>query len=81
MQNSIKNRLLRSKGQLDALICALDDEDCDCADILLRAKTVRQALDGFARAYIEEHMLECIRAPHTNEELESNLQVAMKYFS
>jgi len=60
---------------------ALDSHDADCRDILIRAKTIRSALDGFATAFIEDHMEQCMREKMNTRELAENLESALKYFS
>lgn len=81
MQSPLQKRLRRAAGQLDALIQALDNPVVDCRDVLIRAKTIRQALDGFASAYIEEHIDLCIRDNMQPDDLAKNLETALKYFS
>lgn len=68
-------------GQMEALLRQLDEPTQDCRDVLIRAKTIRQALDGFATAYIEEHMELCMREKMTSTQLSQNLETALKYFS
>jgi DNA-binding FrmR family transcriptional regulator len=76
-QKRIVNRLRRARGQLDAVIAAVEDNR-PCRDIVTQLSAVSSALDRAGFAIISSAMKDCIADPDaardeeglTTEELE-----------
>ena len=62
----IANRLKRARGQLDAVIAAVEGGD-DCRTVVTRLATVSSALDRTGFAIISQAMQECL-TPETDDE-------------
>lgn len=65
-QRKIVNRLRRARGQLDALIKAVED-DSNCRDVVIQLAAVSKALDRAGFVIVSTAMRECI-TPATDEE-------------
>lgn len=76
-QRKIRNRLSRARGQLDAVIAALDD-DASCRDVMTQLAAVTQALNRAGFVIMTTAMQDCLTDPDaaldreglTKEELE-----------
>ncbi|HRN30277.1 MAG TPA: metal-sensitive transcriptional regulator [Terrimesophilobacter sp.] len=76
-QRKIRNRLSRARGQLDAVIAALDD-DASCRDVMTQLAAVTQALSRAGFVIMSTALEECLADPDaalereglTKEELE-----------
>ncbi|GAA1773759.1 metal-sensitive transcriptional regulator [Agromyces lapidis] len=62
----IANRLKRARGQLDAVIAAVES-DADCRTVITRLATVTSALDKAGFAIISQAMQECL-APEREDD-------------
>jgi len=76
-QKRILNRLRRARGQLDAVIAAVENER-PCREVVTQLSAVSSALDRAGFAIVSTAMKDCITAPDaareeqgiTTEELE-----------
>lgn len=76
-QRLISNRLRRARGQLDAVIAAVDDSG-SCRDVVTQLAAVSTALNRAGFAIVSTAMKECLATPEgersdadpTTEELE-----------
>ncbi|MDO8147811.1 metal-sensitive transcriptional regulator [Isoptericola sp. b515] len=67
-QRKIVNRLKRARGQLDALITAVEDGR-SCRDVVMQLSAVASALDKAGYAVVANAMQECLVDPdHTTED-------------
>lgn len=60
------NRLKRARGQLDAVVAAVE-EDASCRDVLTQLAAVTHALNRAGFVIVAEAMEECIAAPDATE--------------
>lgn len=63
-QKLISNRLRRARGQLDAVIAAVDAND-PCRDIVTQLAAVSSALDRAGFAIVSTAMKDCLTDPDT----------------
>ncbi|SBS71754.1 metal-sensitive transcriptional regulator [uncultured Microbacterium sp.] len=76
-QKLISNRLRRARGQLDAVIAAVDDSG-SCRDVVTQLAAVSSALNRAGFAIVSTAMKDCLATPEadrrdtdlTTEELE-----------
>ncbi|PPF87520.1 transcriptional regulator [Pseudoclavibacter sp. RFBJ3] len=76
-QRKVRNRLSRARGQLDALIAAVD-EGAPCRDVVTQLAAVTHALNRAGFLVVATALEECVSAPEdaeardglTTEELE-----------
>jgi len=76
-QRKIRNRLRRARGQLDAVITAVE-QGASCRDVVTQLAAVSSALDRAGYAIVATAMTQCIEDPEgaaesdglTREELE-----------
>ena len=61
-QKTISNRLRRARGQLDALIAAVDADE-PCRDIVTQLAAVSSALDRAGFVIVSTAMKECVAQP------------------
>ena len=61
-QKTISNRLRRARGQLDALIAAIDADE-PCRDIVTQLAAVSSALDRAGFVIVSTAMKECVAQP------------------
>ncbi len=59
MKIKIINRLKRNKGQLEALIRVIENEE-DCEKILLQFQAAQSALDGAFKVFLESNLSQCL---------------------
>lgn len=63
-QKRISHRLRRARGQLDAIIAAVDAND-PCRDIVTQLAAVSSALDRAGFAIVSTAMKDCLTDPDT----------------
>ncbi|GAA4845157.1 metal-sensitive transcriptional regulator [Luteimicrobium xylanilyticum] len=74
-RRKIVNRLRRARGQLDAVVAAIED-DAPCRDVVTQLAAVSSALDRAGFAIVSSAMKDCLGDPDgsadglTTEELE-----------
>ncbi|SFI58581.1 MULTISPECIES: metal-sensitive transcriptional regulator [Microbacterium] len=61
-QKLVSNRLRRARGQLDAVIAAVDD-GASCRDVVTQLAAVSRALDRAGYAIVSSAMKECLATP------------------
>ncbi|GAA1979376.1 metal-sensitive transcriptional regulator [Isoptericola halotolerans] len=66
-QRKIANRLKRARGQLDALITAVEDGK-PCRDVVTQLSAVSSALDRAGYAVISTAMQDCLSDPDQTTE-------------
>ncbi len=82
-KKELMNRLKRIEGQVRGLESMLE-QNVYCPDILVQVAAVREALNGFNKALLAEHIRSCvaedIRAGHdeTVDELVETLRKVMR---
>jgi len=60
MNVKIINRLKRNKGQIEALLRLVENQE-DCEKILLQFQAAQSALDGAFRVFLEENLEQCLQ--------------------
>jgi len=76
MNQKVINRLKRNKGQLEALIRLLDNNE-DCEKVLLQFQAAQSALDGAFRVYLETNLESCLQSGET-EKIKKLLPLILK---
>lgn len=66
VQRKIVHRLRRARGQLDAVIAAVEQEK-PCRDVVTQLAAVSSALDRAGFAIVSTAMKECLADPETAE--------------
>ena len=66
VQRKIVHRLRRARGQLDAVIAAVEQEK-PCRDVVTQLAAVSSALDRAGFAIVSTAMRECLADPETAE--------------
>lgn len=68
-KRKIANRLRRARGQLDAVITAVEDE-ANCRDVVQQLSAVSKALDRAGFLIVSTALRECLEAPEGEAELD-----------
>lgn len=66
-QRRIANRLRRARGQLDAVLKAVED-GAPCRDVVIQLAAVSRALDRAGFAIVSSAMKDCLAAPDESAE-------------
>ncbi|WP_416443629.1 metal-sensitive transcriptional regulator [Leucobacter sp. HNU] len=69
-QRKIANRLRRARGQLDAVIAAVEEE-ASCRDVVQQLSAVSKALDRAGFLIVSTALRECLEAPEGEAELDT----------
>ena len=78
-QKLISNRLRRARGQLEAVIAAVD-ADAPCRDVVTQLAAVSRALDRAGFVIISTAMQECITTPDAERDKDLTTQELEKLF-
>lgn len=66
MNNKIINRLKRNRGQIEALIRLLENQE-ECEKVLLQFQAAQSALDGAFRVFLETNLETCLASGDTQK--------------